>query len=150
MSNLKIEVEVTELMLEQMKAGDTVVIHTHAELPEPKEPKLYSGYTEEQIERIIDGGYLVSGPQLDFTEFRKVIKHNKGRFKVSQEEWITSIQLVREVGIRQPWFGDEYDGHPDDLVWCISRDRLTGFCSAQDVTWEEVTEFILLEAALNG
>lgn len=154
MSNLKIEVEVTELMLEQMKAGDTVVIHTHAELPEPKEPKLYSGYTEEQIKRIITGRYLVEIPDhlpVRMTRLRAFNPNGEpsNQFKIG-DHFYDSFKLIRAIGIRQPWFGGEYDGHPNDFVHCLFKSGMSRTLSAGNMLWENVTEYILLEAASNG
>ena len=149
MSTLKIEVEVTELMLKQMKAGDTVVIHTHAELPESEEPKFYSGYTEEQIRRIIEGGYLckLGSNQSNIGKLSAFDNQFTSPFKASNGASYQYITLIREVGIRQPWFGGEYDGHLNDLVHCLFKGGTRRTSSAEPISWESVTEYTLLEVA---
>lgn len=116
---------------------------------QPKQEPLYSGFTEAQIQRVIDEGVYVS------------IAGRSGRFKVkkfnsnSSQPFIISntikrkkIKLVREVGIRQPNFSPQYASDENDRV-IINTGQGYGYethlvCDIDN--WQDVKEFIVVEA----
>ena len=123
-------------------------------------PALYSGYTEEQIQIIIDGGYLVTGsvhpdstecswPDNQFYKIETFRKDWKDPFHIVDKLMrFRYIRLVREVGHIQPWFGGEYAGSPDDLVTTYDGERWLGGRAGWDQrTWPDVTKYILVEKA---
>jgi hypothetical protein len=125
---------------------------------EPPKPTLYSGYTEEQIQIIIDGGYLVTGsvhpdstecswPDNQFYKIETFRKDWKDPFHIVDKlTRFRYIRLVREVGHIQPWFGGEYDGSPDDIVTTYDGERWLGGRAGWDQrTWPDVTKYILVE-----
>ena len=111
-------------------------------------PTLYSGYTEEQIQIIIDGGYLVRTDGSDWTTSIKQFDPGTGLYLLATGHDYKEIQLVREVGHVQPWFGGEYDGSPADLVMTYDGERWLGGRAGWDQrTWPDVTKYILVEKA---
>jgi hypothetical protein len=124
----------------------------------PEEPKTYSGFTEEQIQRIIDEGYQVSGsvypdtpetpwPQGPFYKLEKYRKDSEQPFQaIDMLIRFKYIRLVREVGIRQPWFGGEYDGNPKDIVFVKYDPVYQAYHDSADYfDWDNVKEYILME-----
>ena len=153
---VEIEVRMSKAIAEGLiEAGWTPPPNYHPDaLPdevEVKEPT-WSGFTEAQIQRIIDEEFLVLGYDGYVTVY-KFHKNSIDPFEMKQStgRFFRQIELVREVGIRQPWFGGEYDGHPDDVVVYRmgSSEWLMGSSGgrAKDIGWSVVTEYILLEKA---
>lgn len=117
-----------------------------------KEEPTYSGFTKTQIRRIIAEGFWVyavyegCGYYTCVDDFDTEIE-TEPEFLLSTGKFVKEIKLVRQVGTRQPWFGGEYDGHPDDMV-LVRLDDGNWFRivhKAVTVNWEDVAEYILLE-----
>ena len=117
-------------------------------LSKDEPPKLYSGYTEEQIQRIIKGGYLIYyGDSKVHYKLLGLKKDEVCRYRLNDDTWGSSnIKLVRDVGIKQPWFGGEYDGNKfDPVLFEIAGWPWSCPTVAQNISWEYVTDYILLE-----
>jgi len=109
------------------------------------------GLTRSQIQRVIDEGYLVrafddddiSEEVKDRRYFQLIdfdAKNLNFPFIVKGDIGWSTIELVREHGIRQPNFGEKPDLHEDTRVMFKTRDGKTGYGTGS-VRWKHMDNF---------
>jgi len=140
--------------LEQLQSQLDDIQQQINELKSEPEEKRFSGFTEAQIQRIIDEGFLVTGDGKGVHNLLRKLKSFSptcrplAPFQTNDGRTFKDISLVREIGIRQPNFNPQYDGHEYDRVlvntgqWYGHETHLA--CDIDN--WQDVKEFIVVEA----
>jgi hypothetical protein len=115
----------------------------------PEIPNKLQGYTMEQWQAIIDGGYLCEIADEDGEWYNSIVRlsavdPNKSEFSiVGEKHYIWAYARPAQIpGVLRPWFGGECPVDPDTLVFVKFRSGAYNVMGAGVFDWGQGPDYV--------